>query len=115
MKILAALALAAVIGAASPALAASQSETEAVLRSTITAIASGAPNYDQMVPELADAVKANTTAPQQLAALGPVTAVTATGAADPYTYDVTFQAGITLHWTVSINAEGKIAGLTVSQ
>lgn len=114
MKTLAALAFAAVLGVASPALAATPAEAEATLRSTITAIQSGAPNYDAMIPELADAVKQNTSAPAQLAALGPVTAVVATSQADPYTYDVTFQQGVTLHWTLSINADGKIQGLLVN-
>jgi inosine-uridine nucleoside N-ribohydrolase len=113
MKTLAALAFAAVLGAASPVLAASPAEAEATLRSTISEIQSGAPNYDAMVPALADAVKGHPEAVSQLAALGPVTAVAATSQADPYTYDVTFQNGAVLHWTLSINAEGKIAGLSV--
>ena len=114
MKTLAALAIAAVLGVGGPALAATPTEAEATLRGTITAIQSGAPNYDAMTPELADAVKQNTSAPAQLAALGPVTAVVATSQADPYTYDVTFQQGAVLHWTLSINADGKIAGLMVN-
>lgn len=114
MKRFAALAAALVLGAAAPALAATPTEAETTLRSTITAIQSGAPNYDAMIPELAAAVKQNTSAPAQLAALGPVTAVTATSQADPYTYDVTFQNGAVLHWTLSINADGKIQGLLVN-
>jgi len=114
MKRFAALAAALVLGAAAPALAATPTEAETTLRSTITAIQSGAPNYDAMIPELAAAVKQNTSAPAQLAALGPVTSVTATSQADPYTYDVTFQNGAVLHWTLSINADGKIQGLMVN-
>lgn len=113
MKTLAALALAAVLGAAAPALAETPDQAEAVLRGTITAIQSGAPNYDQMVTPLADAVKANASGQAQLAALGPVTAVVATSTADPFSYDVTFQAGVTLHWTLSFDDAGKIDGLEV--
>lgn len=114
MKAIAALAIAAVLGAAGPAFAETPSEAEAVLRTTITAIQSGAPNYDIMVPELVAAIKNAPDAPAQLAALGPVTAVTATSAADPYTYDVTFQNGAVLHWTLSFNDAHMIDGLQVN-
>ena len=113
MKSFAALALAVALAAASPAFAASPTEAEATLRSTISLIQAGTPNYDDMVPQLADALKQNTTASAQLASLGPVTTVAATSQADPYTYDVTFQNGVVLHWTLSINADGKIQGLLV--
>ena len=114
MKAFAALAIAAVLGAASPAFAETPAEAEAVLRTTIAAIQSGAPNYDIMVPELVTAIKNAPDAPAQLAALGPVTAVTATNAADPYTYDVTFQNGAVLHWVLSFNDAHLIDGLQVN-
>ena len=113
MKTLAALALAAALAAASPALAASPGDAEATLRTTIAAIQSGAPNYDIMVPELVTAIKNLPDAPAQLASLGPVKSVAATNEADPYTYDVTFESGAVLHWTLSFNDAGLIDGLQV--
>jgi len=113
MKTLAALALAAALGLAGPSLAASPEEAEATLRTTIAQIQAGTPNYDAMVPALAEAVKQNPNAPAQLAALGPVTTAGAPTRAHPFTYDVTFQNGAVLHWTLSIDADGKIKGLLV--
>lgn len=113
MKALAALALAAALAAASPALAASPGEAESTLRTTIAAIQSGSPNYDIMVPELVAAIKNLPDVPAQLAALGPVKAVAATNGTDPYTYDVTFENGAVLHWTLSFNDAGQIDGLQV--
>jgi len=113
MKILAALAVAAALGAASPAFAETPAEAEATLRTTIAAIQSGSPNFEIMVPELVEAIKKMPDAPAQLAALGPVTAVTATTDTDPFMYNVTFQNGAVLNWMLSFNADGKIAGLQV--
>lgn len=114
MKALAALAFAAVLGAAAPALAETPAEAEATLRTTIAAIQSGSPNFDIMVPELVAAIKNLPDASAQLAALGPVTDVKATSAADPFTYDVTFQSGAVLHWTLSFNDAHLIDGLQVN-
>ena len=113
MKLFAALALAAVIGGAGPALAASPSDAEAILRATITDIQAGTPNYDDMIPPLADAVKQNESGRAQLTSFGPVTSVVATTQADPYAYTVTFQNGVVLTWTLSFDAGGKIQGLQV--
>ena len=113
MKILAALAIAAALGAASPAFAETPAQAEATLRTTIAAIQAGSPNFDIMVPELVDAIKKAPNASAQLAALGPVTAVTANSETDPFLYTVTFQNGAVLNWMLSFNAEGQIAGLQV--
>ena len=113
MKALAAIAIAAAIATAGPALAASPSEAETTLRSTIAAIQSGAPNVDAMIPDLAAAVQQHPEAPAQLAALGAVKSVVATSQADPFTYDVTFENGAVLHWTLSFNDAGLIDGLQV--
>lgn len=103
----------AVAVAAAPASAA---EAEAVLRKTITEIQAGSPNYDSMSPELAAAVKAQTDASAQLAALGPVTAVERIGdSAAPYQFKVTFQAGIALTWAIGFDDKGTIIGLAVTQ
>lgn len=114
MKTLAALALAAVLAAAGPAFAETPEQAEATLRTTITAIQAGTPNYEIMVPELIAAIKNVPDVSGQLAALGPVTAVAATSSADPFTYDVTFQNGAVLKWTLSFNDAGMIDGLTVN-
>jgi hypothetical protein len=112
MKTLAALAIAAVLAAASPALAAGPAEAEAILRTTISEIQSGAPNYDAMTPELADAVKQNASGQAQLTALGPVTAVVGKSQTDPFTFDVTFENGVVLNWSLSFDDAGKLDGLS---
>ncbi|MFN3859232.1 MAG: hypothetical protein ACK4RV_15935 [Caulobacter sp.] len=99
--------------AAAPANA---TEAEAVLRTTITAIQAGSPNFDSMSPELAAAVKAQGDASAQLAALGPVTAVERIGdGSAPYQFKVTFQAGIALNWSIGFDDKGVIIGLAVTQ
>jgi hypothetical protein len=113
MKILAALAVAAALGAAGPAFAETPEQAEATLRTTIAAIQSGSPNFDIMVPELVEAIKKLPDAPAQLAALGPVTAVSSTTQSDPFMYNVTFQNGAVLHWVLSFNDAGLIDGLQV--
>ncbi len=114
MKPLAALALAAMLAAASPAFAETPEQAEATLRTTIAAIQSGNPNFEIMVPELIAAIKNVPDVSGQLASLGPVTAVVATSQADPFTYDVTFQNGAVLKWALSFDDAGMIDGLTVN-
>ena len=85
---------------------------EQVLRKTITDLAASKPDYDSMVPQLADIVRAN---------LDPIAAkLTDLGALQTLTYagtqqqalkfKATFAKGETT-WFIVINPEGKIAGL----
>jgi hypothetical protein len=98
--------------AASPATDASLAE--ATLRQTITDFQAGAPRYDTMSPDLAAAVKAQEAGMAQLTPLGPVAKVERQGdGAAPFVFAVTFQAGVALTWTISLDEAGKITGLTV--
>jgi hypothetical protein len=112
-----ALALAGVIAAAPvTALAATANTTvaEITLKKTIADIQAGKPDYDRMVPELVEGMKAQPGVQQQLAALGPAKAFTRVGDSEnPWIWDVTFESGMVLTWTISINDDGVISGLFV--
>ncbi|MBI1406852.1 MAG: hypothetical protein GC145_12075 [Caulobacter sp.] len=89
---------------------------EAALRKTIADFQAGKPDYASMSPELAEAVRPQEATMAQLAPLGAITAVTRTGDGDtPYTFAVTFEAGVTLNWAISLDGQGLITGLLVTQ
>src|SRR5690606_5303786 len=94
---------------------ASARHAEHTLRDTIAAIQAGEPNYDRMVPQLAEAVRQQSAAMgSQMAALGAVTAIEhqAEPQAGAHQFLVTFENGQST-WLISVNAEDKIQGLFV--
>ncbi len=115
-KLLAAALASALVLAPLGALAAPASTTQAelTLKKTIADIQAGKPDYDRMVPELAAAMKAQPAVQQQLAALGPARTFTRVGDGEnPWVWDVAFESGMVLNWTISINDDGVISGLFV--
>lgn len=107
---------------AAPALAATAEATqdagraEAALRKTIADFQAGKPDYAAMSPELAAAVRPQEAAMAQLAPLGAITAVSRVGEGDaPYRFAVTFEAGVTLNWSISLDDKGLINGIYVTQ
>lgn len=111
MKPFAALALAAALAAAGPALALSPGDAEATLRATIADMQAGSPDYSYMTPALAEQMKAHAEAGQQLASLGPVTKVVPQRKTDPYTFVVTFESGVVMNWSISFDSADRIDGL----
>jgi hypothetical protein len=85
---------------------------EAVLRKVIGELQAGTPNYDQMVPQLADAVRAAAAEIQpKLAQLGPIKTVEFAGSQQQaLKFKVAFEKGETV-WFIVITPEGKIGGL----
>jgi len=85
---------------------------EAVLRKVIGELQSGKPNYDQMVPQLADAVRAaGADISAKLAELGAIKTVTFAGSQQQaLKFKVDFEKGETI-WFIVIQPDGKIAGL----
>ncbi len=91
-------------------------QAEAKLRQTVTDIQNGRPDYESMTPALAEAVRA--TQPSitpQLASLGLPTTFTRVGAGEnPWIWDVAFEKGMTLTWTISLAPGGQtLTGLFV--
>lgn len=106
-----ALVLAPMAAFAAPA---TTTQAEIVLKKTIADIQAGKPDYDRMVPELAEGIKAQPNVQQQLASLGPARTFARSGDGEnPWVWDVTFESGMTLTWTISINDDGVISGLFV--
>lgn len=88
---------------------------EHVLRDTIVAMQAGTPDYDRMVPELAEAVRAQSEQmTPALAGLGEIQSIAHQGEPVPGAHDflVTFAGGATT-WTISIDGENRISGLRV--
>lgn len=85
---------------------------EAVLRKVIGELQAGKPDYDQMVPQLADAVRAAGPDIQtKLAELGPIKSIAYTGSQQQaLKFKVIFDKGATI-WFIVIQPDGKIAGL----
>ena len=85
---------------------------EAVLRKVIGELQAGTPNYDQMIPQLADAVRAaNAEIQPKLAGLGPIKTVEFAGSQQQaLKFKVAFEKGETV-WFIVITPEGKIGGL----
>lgn len=106
----AAPALAETAAAAAPTTASAQ----ALLKKTITDIQAGSPDYAGMSLELGAAMQAQAGASAQLKALGAPTTFTRVGTGEnPWVWGVTFEAGVTLNWTIVIGPDGKIVGLQV--
>lgn len=108
--------------AATPALAQTAAaapttaSAEALLKKTIADIQAGKPDYANMGPELAAAMKAQEAAMAPLKGLGAAKTFVRVGATEnPWTWAVTFEAGVTLNWTIVIAPDGKITGLQVQQ
>lgn len=94
--------------------AATTTVAEITLKKTIADIQAGKPDYDRMVPELVAGMKAQPEVQQQLAALGPAKSFTRVGDSEnPWVWDVAFESGMTLTWTIAINDDGVISGLFV--
>lgn len=94
---------------------ASAMHAEHTLRETIAGLQAGTPDYDRMVPELAEAVRAQAAVMgPQLAGLGEIQTVEHQAEPQPgaHQFLVTFAGGPTT-WTIAVNAENKIAGLFV--
>lgn len=106
------------LAAAAPAMAyaavPNDAGAEALLKKTIADITNGTPDYANMSDELATAIKANTTAPAQLKSLGAAKTFTRVGTtSNPWTWNVTFESGMVLTWTMTIAPDGKMVGLQV--
>lgn len=89
---------------------------EHVLRDTIAALQAGTPDYDSMVPELADAVRTQSAAiTPALAALGELQTLDNIGEPQPgaHQFRATFANGQATTWTISINGDNKIQGLLI--
>jgi CubicO group peptidase (beta-lactamase class C family) len=85
-------------------------EGEMLLRGTIEALRSGAPNYDQMSPQMADAARARVSGLKEtIGSLGNVKSVTLLRA-DRHgvdRYRVAFQNGAT-EWDIKVGDDGKL-------
>lgn len=99
-----------------PAHFATARHAEHRLRDTIAELQAGTPDYDAMVPELAEAVRtqsaAMTPALQALGALESLEHI-AEPQAGVHQFRATFASGDITTWTISINAEDKIQGLLI--
>jgi len=94
---------------------ASARHAEHTLRDTIAALQAGEPNYDRMVPELAEAVRQQSAAMgPQMAAMGAVMAIEHQAEVQPgvHQFQVTFENAQNT-WFISVNAEDKIQGLLI--
>lgn len=86
---------------------------ETTLKKTIADIQAGTPDYAHMSPELAAAMKAQVGVSEQLKSLGAAKTFTRVGAGEnPWIWDVTFESGMVLNWTISIEG-ATIVGLFV--
>lgn len=94
---------------------ASAMHAEHVLRDTIVALQAGAPDYDRMVPELAEAVRAQSDQmTPALAGLGEIQSIEHQAEPQPGAHEflVTFAGGPTT-WTIAVDGDNRIAGLFV--
>ena len=124
-----ALALAALLAAASPALAhepgehaahqhdaahyATAQHAEEALRGFIASAQAGTVDFATLTPELAAAVREQAGVQPMLAAKGAVTAVVHDSEPAPgaHRFRVTFTDGSTSTWSIRVAADGRIAGL----
>lgn len=86
------------------------------LTDTIAALQAGTPDYDGMVPELAEAVRTQSAAmTPALQALGPLQTLEHIGEPQPgvHQFRATFENGQVTTWSIVINGEDKIAGLLI--
>ena len=85
---------------------------ETMLRATIAAMPAGAPNYDDMSPELAQAVRGQEpVVTPMIRGLGALEAIEHQGVVQgAQHYRVTFEHGTT-NWFIALNESGQIASL----
>ena len=88
------------------------SAEEAILRTTIAAMQAGTPNYDDMVAELADAVRAGEASiTPMIQGFGALQTLEHQGEVQgAQHYRVTFENAAT-DWFIALGDDGKIAGL----
>ena len=106
--------------AALPTLAHAEAADDAKVLAAVTKVVNdaqvGALDYDSMTPELAAAAKAQAAGMESLKSLGAVTAIARTGdGTKPYVYSVTYAAGVSLTWEITLQADGKIDYLNAHQ
>jgi len=95
---------------------ASERHAEHRLRDTIAGLQAGTPDYDGMVPELAEAVRAQAAAvTPALQSLGALETLEHIGepAEGAHQFRATFANGQATTWSIAINAEDKIQGLLI--
>ena len=86
------------------------------LTDTIAALQAGTPDYDGMVPELAEAVRTQSAAmTPALQSLGALQTLEHIGEPQPgvHQFRVAFASGQVTTWSIAINGEDKIAGLLI--
>ncbi|MDB5433174.1 MAG: hypothetical protein JWP35_4290 [Caulobacter sp.] len=103
--------------AAEPTAAASdEAKVRAVLTKAVNDAQGAGLDYDSMTPQLATAAKAQAAGMASLKSLGAVKAIERSGdATTPYIYKVTYEAGVTLTWEITLAADGKIDYLNAHQ
>jgi D-alanyl-D-alanine carboxypeptidase len=90
--------------------------SEPALRRHIESVQRGAPNYDDMVPQLADMARAQPASLDSIAGLGEIRTIafTSKGPRGANFFEVTTTKGVS-HWRIHLNTEGKIAGLSFEE
>ena len=90
----------------------SAEHAEHVLRETIAQLQAGTPDYDAMVPELAEAVRAQEAGvTQMLQGYGAVQSIAHSGEQTPaHMFRVTFENAAT-QWVIALGADDTIHGL----
>ncbi len=85
---------------------------EAALRRHIESAQRGSPNYDEMGPGLAGAIRAQPGAIERVAQLGSIEAIAfkGKGPGGSDLFDVTTDRGVT-RWTINLDSEGRTVGL----
>jgi hypothetical protein len=101
-----------------PAAASASEDTKvlAVVTKTVNDAQGAGLDYDSMTPELANVAKAQAAGMASLKQLGAVKTIERDGVATtPYVYKVTYEAGVTLTWEITLSADGKINFLNAHQ
>ena len=96
-----------------PAAPAAVRPTEVALRAHIASVLRGEPNYDEMLPELANAVRSQPRATEAVARLGGVREMVYKGPGPRPgidVYEVTTEHGFS-EWLIGLAPDGKIGGL----
>jgi hypothetical protein len=93
---------------------------EAAAKAAVTKVVNDAQgpglDYTTMTPELAAAAKAQEAGMASLKQLGAVKSIDRDGTgATPYVYKVTYEAGVTLTWEITLGPDGKINYLNAHQ
>lgn len=86
--------------------------TEAMLKTTIAAMQAGAPNYDDMTPDLAEKVRGQSAQVLPIfQQLGVLQGVTHVGSQDEAELFAVIFANAPTQWIIALNPEGKIVAL----